>query len=114
MVGVSGVVAAPLLSGIIRRSLPNTHVGFESIWWPGEVPQALSDLLQHLLTIATVVARRERLGSHLSVSLRFLAPLHVKTYVKCQGSDEEASGWKSETVWISMFHLHTKEMSVHQ
>ncbi len=99
MLGVPGVVAAPLLSGIIQQSLPGAHVGFGSIWRPGEVSQALSDLLQHLLTIATVVARRERLGSHLSVSLRFLAPLHVKTYVKCQGGDEDPSDWKS--FWIS-------------
>lgn len=77
VVGVPGVGAAPLLSGIVQRPLPGAPVGLGSIRGPGEVPQALSDLLQHLLTVATVVARRERLGSHLSVSLGFLAPLHV-------------------------------------
>lgn len=102
MMRVPGVGAAPLLSGIIRRPLPGAPVGLGSVRGPGEVPQALSDLLQHLLTVATVVARRERLGSHLSVSLGFLAPLHVKTYVKRRGG-EEASRWKSGTDQISVF-----------
>lgn len=79
VVWIFGVATAPLLPRVIRQRFPGHHVHFQAIWWPGDIPQALPYLLQHVLAVSTVVARGEGLGSHLSVSLGFLPSLHVKT-----------------------------------
>lgn len=82
---------------------------------PGQrdVPQALPDLVQHhLLTVAAVVARRERLGPHLPVSFGSLASLHEKhMYYASQGGEQRerrASRCAARVLVNNLIHLRKK------
>lgn len=80
VVGVSGVAAAPLLPGVFRHHYSSTpHVHLRWVRRPGHVPETLPNFLQHLVAVNTVVASRESLRSHLSISFGFLPSLHVRT-----------------------------------
>lgn len=73
------VVPAPLLPGVFRHGLSGAELHIGRVGGSREIPQTLSDLLQHLLAAAAVVGRGEGLGSHLPVSFGLLPSLHVRT-----------------------------------
>lgn len=85
-----GVVAAPLRPEVLRVHFPSTgEVQFWRFRRLGQVPEAIAYFLQHLLAVAAAVAGGKGFGSHLSVSLGFLASLHVKACVGHKEGDEE-------------------------
>lgn len=90
VVGVLGVAAAPLRPQVLWVHFPSAaEVQFRGIRRLGQVAEAIAYFLQHLLAVAAAVAGGKRFGSHLPVSVGFLASLHVKACMGHNEGDEE-------------------------